>query len=479
MRRQLGQMLLQSAEKFSGRKCVGNSTYNDMYQLTKRYSDILNIHGIGKKSRVCWEGEKSVHWLSAMTAVWSLGAIFVPLQRGNNVLNDHIVKTIQPDIVLSPLYVENVAAQKDMVLPFQGGEEEEDEVAMVLFTSGSTSTPKGVVLTHENISSNLDQIQERVANDIGPEDSSYSILPWHHCYGLVCELLFLTKNGAQIHIPSSQNPKQIMADMKWWSPTLFYAVPKVVETMLRNDKKVPAFVKRNFVFGRNIRRMSLGGAPCHPRLIHFMEDSYGVSALQGYGMTETSPMISLNSMEFNRIGSVGKPLQGVDVQILEENQEVCVRGPNRMAGYLERVGEEGLVLEEQGEWLHTGDKGHVDEEGYLHIHGRTKIEYKLSNGKYVNPVFIESILCMQPAIDQAVVFGEGLSHNKVILHSTKQQPDMGDLLQLVRTSLEGKVQPYEIPREILLVEEPFTLQNGQLTQKLEPNRRRILEIYAH
>lgn len=456
---------------FADRKCVGTSTYHDMIRFSCRYREIL--HDVRPRDRVCWMGDKSVHWLSAMMAVWSKGAVFVPLQKGNDELNNHIIGTTRPKAVLTPS-----ASCQDMVRTCEWDDQEGDGVAMVLFTSGSTSLPKGVVLTHDNIMSNLEQIQERVNGDVSPSDSSYSILPWHHCYGLVCELLFLCKNGARIHIPQSNDPREIMEGMKWCSPTLFYAVPKVVETLLRKDKKLPSFVKRNFVFGKNIRRMSLGGAPCHPRLLHFMQDSYGVVALQGYGMTETSPMISLNSIDLNRIGSVGKPLEGVRVRISDNNGEICVRGKNVMAGYWDRVEEDGTILVyPQGEWLHTGDKGRIDDDGFLHVLGRTKTEYKLSNGKYVNPVYLESLLCMHPSIDQAVVFGDGMPHNKVILHMTnKKDADHG--LRLVREVLEGKVQPYEIPDEVLMVEEPFSLQNGQLTQKLEPNRRRILEVYA-
>jgi long-chain acyl-CoA synthetase len=225
--------------------------------------------------------------------------------------------------------------------------------------------------------------------------------------------------------------------------------------------------------------MSVGGAFCHPKLVHFMTENFKIPTMQGYGMTETSPMISLNSISMNRIGSVGKPMSNMDVSFSKSDNEISVRGHNVMMGYLRDINTANgdIEIDAQGEWFNTGDTGYLDDDGFLFINGRTKTMYKLSNGKYVNPSYIESILCMSPLIEQAVVFGDGLSYNQVIVHSS-QEKDMDVLLCNIRESLQGKVQPYEIPKEIILADEPFTLQNGLLTQKLEPNRRKILDKYV-
>jgi long-chain acyl-CoA synthetase len=120
----------------------------------------------------------------------------------------------------------------------------------------------------------------------------------------------------------------------------------------------------------------------------------------------------------------------------------------------------------------------MDKDGFLYINGRTKLEYKLSNGKYINPNFIEKLLCLSPWIDQAVVFGDGLAHNKVIVHGNPETKDAKQMLDHVKELLRGRVQNYEVPNEVFLAKEPFSLGNGLLTQKLEPNRNKILKLYA-
>jgi long-chain acyl-CoA synthetase len=430
---------------------------------------------VGKNDRVCWYAPKSAHWLSAMTATWMRGAIFVPLHANNYALNQYIIRTTKPKIELSDYMVDGVFSN---LQPMDHPEEVAlDDPSMILFTSGSTSQPKGVVLSHKNILRNLQQIQHRVKDDVYYQDSAYSILPWHHCYGLVCELLYLAMNGAHISIPSSDNPKKIIQEMKWNYPTLFYSVPKVLETLYKNDLNIGSMLKRNLLFGHRIRRISVGGAICHPHLLSFMTESYNIPILQGYGMTETSPMISLNSIFQNRLGSVGKPLEKIKVQIDPEDNEIYVSGDNVMSGYLRFITKQNeLLLEDQGEWFHTGDKGYFDSKGYLHLYGRTKTEYKLSNGKYVNPVFLEKLLGMSSQIDQAIIFGEGRKHNQVILYSENR--DKEKLLNYIQQYLEDKVQPYEIPRDIIFADEPFTTNNGMLTQKLEPNRHKIMAKYG-
>lgn len=471
----LAQLLLSSMTKHPTRKCINHHTYNHVYKLTRKYNELLSYYHVGKNDRVCWYAPKSAHWLSAMIATWMRGAIFVPLHANNYALNQYIIRTTKPKIELSDYMVDGVFSNlqpnndQEDILP--------DDPSMILYTSGSTSKPKGVVLSHKNVLRNLEQIQHRVKDDISYRDSAFSILPWHHCYGLVCELLYLCMKGAHISIPSSDNPKKMMQEMKWNYPTLFYAVPKVLETLYKNDLNIGSMLKRNLLFGHRIRRISVGGAVCHPKLLSFMKESYNISVLQGYGMTETSPMISLNSIYQNRLGSVGKPLQNVELRINPDNNEISVRGDNVMSGYLRFITKQNeILLEDQGEWFYTGDTGYFDSKGYLNLYGRTKTEYKLSNGKYVNPVFLEKLLCMSPHIDQAVVFGEGQSHNKIILYSEKK--DKNEMLQYIQEYLEDKVQPYEIPRDILFADEPFTIKNNMLTQKLEPNRHKIITMYG-
>lgn len=474
----LFQQMLKSFQKFPTRKCIDRHTYNDVYQLVKKYDVLLKDHHVGKKDRVCWDAPKSPHWPAVMLATWMRGAVFVPFNQGNPLLNNHIVRTVKPKVILDDRVVGEIEGHDLPILSECHREVKEDSISTILFTSGSTSQPKGVVLSHKNIWTNLQQIQQRVGDDIDHTDSAFSILPWHHCYGLVCELLFLLTRNAHISVPISKDPKKILQEMKWETPTLFYAVPKVLENIYKNDvNRIPGALKRNLIFGHRIRRISVGGAFCPPKLISFMSEEYKIPTLQGYGMTETSPMISLNSIYDNRIGSVGKPVKDVRIDFSYENNEILVRGGNVMLGYLKFITKENaFILEQPGEWFSTGDKGYMDKDGFMYVSGRTKMEYKLSNGKYINPTYIEKMLCLSPWIDQAVVFGDGLAHNKVIVYSNSQK-DKDTMLNHIHDLLKDKVQPYEVPDDVVFIEEPFSLQNGLLTQKLEPNRHKILKLY--
>jgi long-subunit acyl-CoA synthetase (AMP-forming) len=451
-------------------------TYNDLYRLVKQYDGLLTGLGVGKKDRVCWDACKSIHWPAVMLATWKRGAVFVPLNHGNVLLNKQIISKVKPKAVLTDGDVKDT--QPTMVP--EPPPISMDTASTILFTSGSTHEPKGVVLSHKNILTNLEQISHRVGDDIDHTDSAFSILPWHHCYGLVCELLFLLTKNAHISLPTQKDPKKIIREMRWQTPSLFYAVPKVLENIYKNDfHRVPGVLKRNLVFGHRIRRISVGGALCPPKLVSFMSEEYKVPTLQGYGMTETSPMISLNSIYENRIGSVGKPVKNVRIDFSNENNEILVRGDNIMSGYLKFITKENVfILEHPDGWFSTGDNGYMDKDGFLYINGRTKLEYKLSNGKYINPNFIEKLLCLSPWIDQAVVFGDGLAHNKVIVHGNPETKDAKQMLDHVKELLRGRVQNYEVPNEVFLAKEPFSLGNGLLTQKLEPNRNKILKLYA-
>ena len=194
-------------------------------------------------------------------------------------------------------------------------------------------------------------------------------------------------------------------------------------------------------------------------------EKFGVPTYQGYGMTETSPMVSLCTPTHNKIGSVGKPM--MDVRFAEDGS-ILVRGDNVMKGY---YGMERLTA---GEWFNTGDRGYLDQDGYLFVQGRIKTEYKLSNGKYVDPVYIESLLSLVPGIDQVLIHGEGMPYNSVLIFSKENKRFT---LQQLGNILGGRVQCHEIPQNIHYADEPFTLQNGLLTQKMEPHRQKILQQY--
>jgi long-chain acyl-CoA synthetase len=365
----------------------------------------------------------------------------------------------------------------------------EERPAMILFTSGSTAEPKGVVLTHKNITQNLDMIGTLYEDrDVSCHDVSFSILPWYHCYGLVCELLFLMTRGAHIHIPyNAHNP---VPEMKWIRPTLLFTVPKMLERLYKSEWNalIPASVFRHFVWGNRLRMMSVGGSHCPAHIVEFFQDRYHTPIYEGYGMTEFSPMIALNGTceDQYRIGSVGKPLKGVEARIFNSTGEVQVRSPSLMKGYLSSIDPItrqisthplGLV---EGTWFPTGDKGRIDDKGFLYVTGRLKSEYKLSNGKFVNPGHIESCILESTMIDQALVMADPETNASnialVFLTPSKKHQLQQQLLLLeeVKKCCHRRgLMHYEIPIKIFVLKEPFSVENGLLSMKMEPRRHEI------
>jgi long-subunit acyl-CoA synthetase (AMP-forming) len=465
----LSRMILQTIQKYPDRLVTNSMTYNNLYKLSVHYSRKLSLLGIHKKP-VCINTEKSNDWIAMMLAIWRTGNIVVPLPIHNQNISKHIVEQVKPVYVLqkeTPL-----SHGKDLI--FQNTELlNDDDPALILFTSGSTSLPKGVVLSHKNIQSNLDMIHKRYNGHIDYNDKSFSILPWTHCYGLVCELLYLMKHGGQVIIPESKEPKKIFNEMKWKSPTLFFTVPKILEKLYRNDKPmIPSFIKRNYVFGNKLRMMSVGGALCHEHTIRFIQNSYNIPVYQGYGMTECSPMISLNSVEENDIGSVGKLLDGIQTQHSHEGS-LMVKGDNVMLGYFKTITEDGLEIQKPKDgWFDTGDNAFFLRD-YLHVRGRIGRCYKLSNGLYVDPEYLETILTTSPIIEQVVIFGQGQPHNTVVVYSSKSEDIVAK--EIIHLLEKHFVQTYEIPKKLIMLDKP--LSGELLTQKLEPNRSLIQQIY--
>jgi long-chain acyl-CoA synthetase len=362
---------------------------------------------------------------------------------------------------------------------------------VILFTSGSTNDPKGVILTHKNIMSNLEMIDKLYNKHITENDTSYSLLPWNHCYGLVCELFYLMKKGGSFFISGQdiKTPQEKLKDLKLKSPTLIYTVPKMLETIYRKrvnlvDYCIPTQVKKKLVFGNNIRMISVGGSKCNPELIEYFKNNYDIPVYQGYGMTETSPMISLNSVENNNIKSVGKPLLGIDIKFSNKN-EILVKGDNLMLGYLDNINND--IIETckpfEDNYFNTGDTGYLDNENYLYINGRTKSAYKLSNGKFINPSYIESILGISSYIDQIFVYGEGCNNNKCLIYISEEtkkkiKSDLNTfILNEIRIIAKDKLEPYEIPKEIKILEEPLSITNGCLSNKLDYKREFIINKF--
>ncbi|MBQ6588243.1 MAG: AMP-binding protein [Butyrivibrio sp.] len=275
-----------------------------------------------------------------------------------------------------------------------------DNTAMIIFTSGTTGKSKGVMLTQKNLVSNV----EAVEYESVPGRVVLSVLPIHHAFCLVMDYLKCLSLGSTVCINDSF--LHMVKNMQLFKPEVMLMVPMMLETIYKKlqgaAKLLPKKVVANKVFGGRLTTVFSGGAHLDPFYIEKFAE-YGVNVYEGYGMSECSPVISTNTPTAHKPGSVGKVLKNAEVRF--KNGEILVKSSSLMTGYYKMPKETNEALSDG--WLHTGDKGYMDEEGYLFINGRVKNLIILSNGENVSPEEIENKLCLYPLIEEVVVTGDG------------------------------------------------------------------------
>ncbi len=403
-----------------------------------------------------------------------------------------------------------------------------DDVATLIYTSGTTGLPKGVMLTHENISSNA------VAAMTGLKSFRYgsggetalSFLPLTHIFARTLHYCLMWA-GASVYFST---PDTLRDDLKEVKPTFFAAVPRVLEKAFerilatgqgltgvkrrlfdwsleladRYDVEVQpsglyalqlgvadrlVFSKWREALGGDIRTIIVGGAALRAELVNTF-GAAGVTVLQGYGLTETSPVIAYNRPDHNKAGTVGPTLAGVEIKF-GEDKEILTRGPHVMKGYYKNPEKTAEVLDEGG-WFHTGDQGEMTVDGYLRITGRLKNLFKLSTGKYVMPQPLEERLEADPLVDTALVVGEGEKYcgallfvNPEALLSLTGQNDAAALEQApvqarfktLLSEANAALPHWSNVKKIALVLGEVSLENGLLTPKMSVKRQKVLETY--
>ena len=335
---------------------------------------------------------------------------------------------------------------------FVDAEIDNEVMSILLFTSGTTGASKGVMLSHKNIASNL-MVAPTVLK-VYPNDIFFSVLPLHHTYEATCGFLMPLYKGAAIAY--CQGLKYITKNLAEAKPTMFLGVPALFEKLYstiwknikkqgkedlikkvmkvnRKTKKVGVdlgkifFKKITAVFGGNMRLLICGGAAINPDVLNGIRD-FGILALQGYGLTECSPLGALNPDTAPNASSIGVSFPMTDIKIVDTNEEgigeICIYGDNVMLGYYEMPEETAAVIDEEG-WFHTGDLGYKDENGYTFITGRKKNVIITKNGKNVYPEELEYQLSNIPFVEESFVF-EGDSTNEqdtLIVASIKLDQD--------------------------------------------------------
>ncbi|HZZ27870.1 MAG TPA: AMP-dependent synthetase/ligase, partial [Pirellulales bacterium] len=282
-----------------------------------------------------------------------------------------------------------------------------DDLATILYTSGTTGEAKGVMLSHGNLTSNAAGCCAAFETTV--KDIRLSWLPFSHIFARTCDLYTWLARGSELAVVEDR--EKIIDHCQILRPTLLNGVPYFFERVYRRlsetGKLGPAapggktYLQQ--ALGGDIRACCSGGAALPDHVAEFFWQQ-GLPLVQGYGLTESSPVIATATPDHNKVGTVGRAIEGVDIKIAEDG-EVLTRGPHVMLGYWQNPEETASVL--QNGWLHTGDLGALDADGYLRITGRKKELIVTAGGKNIAPVFLESLLAQEPLISQAIIIGEG------------------------------------------------------------------------
>ncbi len=577
----LVELVEQSVEHYAGRELFGTKvgsswrwiTYGEFGRLVDAFRAGLAARGVGKGDKVAVIANNRVEWAVAAYAVYGLEACYVPMYEAQAekewqfILKDCEAKVLlvanQSIYAKTKDYVSSIPSLKH-VIAFEGSttdthtyesvlaegrlkpvaavHPDAESICGFIYTSGTTGEPKGVMLSHGNIASNVSAVHEIM--DMEQEDRSLSFLPWAHSFGQTVELHCLLSMGAAMALAESVD--KIIDNLAEVRPTLIMSVPRIfnriydrVQKQIREKPKpvqklvaaglaaakkrreggrltlleVAAFEAADRLvfekvrarFGGRLKYAFSGGAAISREVAEFI-DGIGVMVYEGYGLTETSPIATANAPGRRRIGSVGRAIPLVRVVLDHkitndpENGEVILYGPNIMKGYHNRPEENKAVFTEDG-GFRTGDMGRLDRNGYLYITGRIKEQYKLENGKYVVPSPLEEKLKLSQYIANVMVHGSNKPYNVALivpdmteLREWAKKPENGieslsddslladpKVKNLIRAELEaysGDFKQFEKVLKFELVKEDFTVGNGMLTPSMKLKRRNVWQVYG-
>jgi long-chain acyl-CoA synthetase len=390
-----------------------------------------------------------------------------------------------------------------------------DDVCLYIYTSGTTGPPKGCILTHGNYRRVIDMTQEMGV--LGEGELVYLFLPLAHAFAVLIQF------GA-IDLGSSiayweKDPQKIVPNLMEVKPTYFPSVPRIFEKIYQlatsnapdqeqlkqavqlglnvrlsqqRGEEVPAELMEKFeqadealyqnvrnIFGGRIRQCVTGAAPIAPEILEFFF-ACGVPVMEGYGMTETSTVATGQTPDDFRFGSIGKPLPGVEIKIAEDG-EILLRGDNIFQGYYknEEASKEAL----EGGWLHTGDLGRVDEDGFVYISGRKKDIIITAGGKNITPANLENGIKQNQYVSQCVVVGDRRPYLVALVTldpevATEETPEIRDSIQKTIDEVNSKVGPVEQIKYFKVLPQDLAQETGELTPTMKVKRNVVHEKYA-
>ncbi len=527
----LKELFILHTELYSDRNCwveftpkYIKLTYNDALERVKNVSSWLLSLGLKKGDKVIVSGKNSVAWAVVYMATLYMGGTIVPLDSSLHdedfiklaLFSDSVVliadndrmKRVAP--VLSGMKgyasLESGSEYQDVMTieceERKGYDPTEEDVAAILFTSGTTGTPKGVMLTHKNLVSDI-YIAQGCMN-IYETDVFYAILPIHHAYTMLAVFLEAFGSGGSVVFGKKLVVSQMLKELKEGSVTMFLGVPmlfnKLYAGIINGVKKkgpivygfirmlmgISGFLKKAFnfhggkkMFSFLLKKVSLdtnricisGGGPLPSETFKGF-NQLGIDFVQGYGLTETSPITHLNPIYAFKVESVGKTIPMTECKIVDPDKDgngiIYIRGPQVMKGYYKNEEATSEILSSDG-WLNTGDVGHLDSENYLYLTGRAKSIIVTDGGKNVFPEEIEDKFQLYDEIEQICIIGyvtdkalksEGI---RAVIYPSKTLRDTQDKEKIEKTiadivdTVNRDLQSYKKITMVSVVDEPLEM----------------------
>ena len=515
-------------------KWVGDS-FEEINLRVNKIISVFQSLGIKRSDRILLLSSNRIEWVEFDIAIMGAGAISVPSFVTNNEDdNTYIIKDSNPKIVIledDHIFRKNQSCLKDFdikrVITIEKSSSfldykqiisqkpkkiikptvKKNDVSTIIYTSGTSGNPKGVVLSHKAILDNLNSALDIIGEFGINEERFISFLPLSHSYERMAGLYFPMLINAEIYFCTSL--EKLLYELKEVKPTIFSAVPRLYENIykkvkkrfigsnqvknkifdmifkyIRNENKISINYllgkilvqtlltkKIKNMFGGNIKALISGGAALNPEIGLFF-NKIGFFLLQGYGQTEASPLISCNTKSKNDARTVGFPVKNVKVKISNQN-EILVKGNNVMLGYWKNKKLTNETIKKN--WLHTGDLGFFDNKGRLIINGRKKDLIVTSGGDNISVQKIENILTEQVGIDQAVIFGDNKPYLVALLYSEEKLDD--SKIKLILRFTNSKLNSVEKIRKYILLNKPLTYEDGFLTQTQKIKKREVYKFF--
>lgn len=470
------ELFARATERFDGRPALiikpGFRTrtwrYRDLAFQVPRVARALTDAGLTRGDRLVIWAVNRPEWAVGFLAAAHAGLVSVPLDvRSTDDFAEKIAQQTQPKLVLASrqtveaarrlgvpvIEVESLPDVARAKEPLPAVAADPDDLLMVIFTSGTTGDPKGVMLSHRNVASNA-----RALIDVfpfGPDERLLSVVPLSHMFGLTCDLLAPLAAGKTVVYPISRQPAVLVKTFRDFKVTMLLIVPQglrllsnaierkvdatgkraTFERLHRMARRLPRFARRLLFrpvlsqFGGRLRTFAVGASALEPELARRWS-TMGIDCLQGYGATEMSPVISFTRPGRNRIGTVGEVIPGVEIRIANDG-EVLARGSNRFIGYWQNPEATAAAIDAEG-WYHSGDIGELDADGFLTLRGRKKDMIALPDGQKVYPDDVEAVLARDERIRDASVVGLDEDGSGAKVHAVLLTDDTDSAAAVVR-----------------------------------------------